>query len=619
MLFPGFAIAGNNCLEIARICKLTGGMPLALILAAGWSEVYSLGQIADEIEEGLGCLEAVFLDMAPEHRSIHAVFDVSWAQLTEIEQDIFMKLSVFQDGFSLEALTVVTGYDRKSSADIVKNLVRKSMLTSHSDSGRFSMHPLLRQYGWEQLARAGRTERMMDSHKQYYLGLAYENGQELIGESMLLCRQRMDGDFPNIRMAWNRALVQEDLHSLLSAVQGLYVYFDMHTRYHDGAMFFRPAKELVSSVVSRGEAWPDLGIILVCWFDMQGQGFSAQPSVVSSPGLFEETHALGCRLLKIAVKSGDLRSKASVFLLLGAVAHRQSLYRRAVRFYSRSLALVPEGEHSFWVTIRIGLCWRALGEIPQAMSLFRQSRRIGQRLGDAVKQAWSLGNIGSAELCLGNLEKAEVRLAAAAESFRKMHAPVGILAAMEELALIAFLQGDFAKALSLADQTLRIAGELGWAESHFQRGKALKGLVLVATGEPHKAHSCLVSALKTGMSRFTVYLGLAFWACSINEVSEARVYGEKIERRMRFLHKAPLNALGLLALADIAVLSGEDKAACEFLGRFFQHPGFSSGVVNVWKLPEALLAGLRVRMPGHEFEQAWCRGEDSLQCDNVKG
>ena len=67
--------------HVARICRLVEGMPLAILLAASWMDVLSPAEIADEIERGLDFLEADLRDLPARHRSMGAVFDVSWKLL----------------------------------------------------------------------------------------------------------------------------------------------------------------------------------------------------------------------------------------------------------------------------------------------------------------------------------------------------------------------------------------------------------------------------------------------------------------------------------------------------------------------------------------------------------
>lgn len=89
--------------SLIRICHLTGGMPLALTLAAGWIDVLTLQQIAAEIEQGIDILVGELRDVPERHRSIRACFNRTWERLSDAERQEFMKLSVFRGGFTAHA------------------------------------------------------------------------------------------------------------------------------------------------------------------------------------------------------------------------------------------------------------------------------------------------------------------------------------------------------------------------------------------------------------------------------------------------------------------------------------------------------------------------------------
>src|SRR6185503_15165002 len=90
---PDFELQARDLDFLARICRLTAGMPLGIELAAGWVDVLSLEQIATEIQQGIDILETEMRDVPERQRSIRATFDWTWERLTEDEKTAFMRLS----------------------------------------------------------------------------------------------------------------------------------------------------------------------------------------------------------------------------------------------------------------------------------------------------------------------------------------------------------------------------------------------------------------------------------------------------------------------------------------------------------------------------------------------
>ena len=98
----------------------------------------TMDDIVAEIAQGLSFLESDLHDLPDRHRSMEAVFDVSWRRLSESEQDIFARLCVFRGGFTLAAAQKVAG---ATPLELIR-LRYKSLLYGSGD-GRYSIHELL--------------------------------------------------------------------------------------------------------------------------------------------------------------------------------------------------------------------------------------------------------------------------------------------------------------------------------------------------------------------------------------------------------------------------------------------------------------------------------------------
>ncbi|MEV4516269.1 BTAD domain-containing putative transcriptional regulator [Dactylosporangium sp. NPDC049525] len=129
-----------------RICRLVGGLPLAIELAARWVRSAAPTAIADRLARGLELLETTAPDVEPRHRSIRSVIDASVRLLTDEERRALRRLSV-QHGFDLAAAEAVAD----AGLPLLAGLVDQSLVTAGPD-GRYAMHELLRQYAAGRLA-----------------------------------------------------------------------------------------------------------------------------------------------------------------------------------------------------------------------------------------------------------------------------------------------------------------------------------------------------------------------------------------------------------------------------------------------------------------------------------
>ena len=163
-------------MQVGRIGRLVQGMPLAILLAASWTDLLKVGEIADEISQGIDFLDSQWRDLPERQRSIRAVFEASWRRLTPAEAEALAKLSVFRGGFTRRAAEQVAG----ASLRTLSGLVNKALLWMDPD-GRCSVHELLRQYAAEQLEATGSEASVRAAHSAYYLETLAGREFDLIG------------------------------------------------------------------------------------------------------------------------------------------------------------------------------------------------------------------------------------------------------------------------------------------------------------------------------------------------------------------------------------------------------------------------------------------------------
>jgi predicted ATPase len=88
---------------VNRICRLVDGSPLGIELAAQWVQVLRCAEIAVRLERSLDVLNTTATPVDERHRSMRVVLDASWNMLTNDEQRVFRRLSVFRGGCDLTA------------------------------------------------------------------------------------------------------------------------------------------------------------------------------------------------------------------------------------------------------------------------------------------------------------------------------------------------------------------------------------------------------------------------------------------------------------------------------------------------------------------------------------
>ena len=145
---------------------------------------------------------------------MRATVDWSHDLLGPSEQALFRRLSVFVDGFDLDAAEEVCGFGSLSKwavADGLASLVDKSLVVADRIGGvvRYHLLETLYQYASERLAEAGAGEggSAIAAHADYYLALAERAAPFMGGRFASSWLKRLDADLANLRTAIDRTLV----------------------------------------------------------------------------------------------------------------------------------------------------------------------------------------------------------------------------------------------------------------------------------------------------------------------------------------------------------------------------------------------------------------------------
>jgi predicted ATPase/DNA-binding winged helix-turn-helix (wHTH) protein len=145
--------------RLVDICHRLDGMPLAIELAAG--------QIAGERDIGAALLDGeCYLDCPidaqgghPRHRHLRAMFDWSYALLSDAERAGLRRLGVFRGSFSLESVEALFGLpgDPGASCMLISQLAMKSLISVEVSDDEFAYRLLepARLYALEKLDAAG--------------------------------------------------------------------------------------------------------------------------------------------------------------------------------------------------------------------------------------------------------------------------------------------------------------------------------------------------------------------------------------------------------------------------------------------------------------------------------
>ncbi len=217
---PDFTLTNANLTDIAQICQLVQGMPLGLVLAASWLELLSPNEIALEIAKSFDFLSSEMSDLPPRQRSMQAVFDYSWQMLTSAEQAVLAKLSIFRGGFTREAAEQVANANLR----ILLSLVNKSLLQRQTESHRYHLHELLRQFAAQKRHETDSSDAAALAHCHYFASLMGKEVRRQLYYFPVHIPRQYAADRDNIHRAWDFALDRGLAPDLFNLVRGVAVF-----------------------------------------------------------------------------------------------------------------------------------------------------------------------------------------------------------------------------------------------------------------------------------------------------------------------------------------------------------------------------------------------------------
>ncbi len=138
----GFELTAHERPHVVELCRMLGGFPLAVILAARWAPILGCTTLLKELARGLDVLSTNEPDLPERHRSIADILDSTLAQLTREERELTHTIALAAPDRGKRG--------RGSKADFPRELLpRLRPLSEHSllwvdhTHGTLRVHPLL--------------------------------------------------------------------------------------------------------------------------------------------------------------------------------------------------------------------------------------------------------------------------------------------------------------------------------------------------------------------------------------------------------------------------------------------------------------------------------------------
>src|SRR5215472_15352693 len=403
---PGFGVTSDNQADGAGLCRRLDGNPLAIELATVRLPVLDVHAITERLDDRFRLLTGGSKAALPRHQTLQAAIEWSYRLLSEDEQLLWRRLSVFAHGFDLEAVEVVCADDRLPPArmvDLVGALVDKSILVVDRREGstRFGTLETIRQFGRERLAASGEEASTLRRHRDWIAALAERAGKEWHGASQASWLDRIEKEIGNIRVVLEHCLRQAGEADVGLGIAGrLWLYWEARG-------------------VSEGRRWLD------ALLDVERAPGAERAKALAASAILAAFDARAARLLleeslALARQFGQVADTAFAMNWLGAYALRE-------------------------------------GDLATALALAKQARDLYQHVQDPCGVAQAQLTIAGVELAQGHKEDAVAQI----------ELTIGLLAEIGEqwmratalskgLSIEYWRQGRFAEAAECQKQSLEL-------------------------------------------------------------------------------------------------------------------------------------------------------------------
>ncbi len=473
-----FEITPHNVTAVAEVCTKLEGIPLAIELAAARMDVLTAEQIARRLDRALGLLTGGRTELA-RHRTLRATLDWSFELLSEPERKLFCRLSVFTEGWTLEAAEAVGAGGGIEEGDVVElflMLVDKSLVVSEAEEGgfRYGMLEPLRQYARERLEESGEGQAIKRTHAQYFLALAEEAEPKLWESGDKAWFGRLEKEHDNMRAALSWTLEHGEAELALRLGGALRWFWRARGYYGEGRRWLERAlcEEGRTSAGARAKALDGVGWLASEQHDIDRVQAAAEEGLELS-----EEAGIGGVIL------ADFKN------LLGEAAWLRGDYERASELFEESLGLHREARNNrgvAWSVCSLAVVSGERGDYERAKELYEEGIALSRKMGGALPLGDLLISAGYVYLLEGDHERATALNEEAAQLYRKRGSRGGLRYALDNLGWAALVREDHERARALHEESLVLCKEIG---DKFIGSASLEGLACSAAsrGEAQRA------------------------------------------------------------------------------------------------------------------------------------
>ena len=449
---PDFQLTRSNTPVIAQICQRLDGIALAIELAASRVKLLKVEQIAIRLHDVFRLLTGGSRTALPRQQTLRALIDWSYNLLSDDEQTVLQDLSVFVDGWTLEAAESVC--NNLNMLDLLTHLVDKSLVSvdfEDSDEPRYYLLETIRQYAREKLVENGEAQKVRARHLDFYVRFAGEVEPRLRGPEQLKCLRQLEIEYDNIRAALEHSYLSGNISAGLQLAWSLLIFWS-------GSGHWREAKELLAKLLAQPQAMGKTSLRV--------KGLSVAGLMATLLNDTSTAQAWLDESIEIAFELGpEHKDLYAMNLGLQGYSIRGTDLSRARSQCEEALAIGREINDQ-WSIANIldylGNIYTAQGDYSAAQAASTESMTRFLAMNNKWMSSRPLGNLGAISFQQGHYQSARSYWEAALDVYREMGDKANIGFMLSSLANVAQIQGELERSVELYEESLtlwRIIGD----------------------------------------------------------------------------------------------------------------------------------------------------------------
>lgn len=367
-----FELVPENSESVVRICRNTGGLPLALEIAASKIKIRTAREVAQEIEKSLETFSSCQANTLSRHESIREAMDWQLGFAEPGDRAVLEQMSVFKSGVGLPAIADICDISVAETEERLARLVDLSLVRAEDGEDQiiFGLEELSRRYFLEQMRECD-MRRSRDFHAKYNLRKmeVLRKGDHGVDYVQSMCESYSWSE--DIRSAISFFLQEGDQDSALR----LAIFLGRHgfNGTYDVVPVLRSGLEVQGTPEKLLlDARLALGRLLV----MLGDTDEASDLLENS----QRRHT----------ERGEEDAVAVVLRLLGAIAYKKGNTERAEGLLRRADTLLAESGDAFerLLALRdLTLCLLARNEPEAAKDTAVEARELAEQIGCRISSA----------------------------------------------------------------------------------------------------------------------------------------------------------------------------------------------------------------------------------------